>query len=92
MSEESKDLIALDRRGDLSPRIAFIFSMMARVRSRLLRVAEGLMDEEIDYSPDMERIETIGTLLLHIAAVEWSWIFEDIDGFLYLSFSYRHQY
>ena len=54
--------------------------MMARVRSRLLRVVEGLTDEEIDYSPDMERIETIGTLLLHIAAVEWSWIFEDIDG------------
>jgi uncharacterized damage-inducible protein DinB len=34
----------------------------------------------LDYSPDLKRIETIGTLLLHIAAVEWSWIFEDIDG------------
>lgn len=80
MAKDSKDLITLDRRGDLSPRIAFIFSMMARVRSRLLRVVEELTDEEIDYSPDMERIETIATLLLHIAAVEWSWIFEDIDG------------
>lgn len=80
MSEESKDLITLDRRGDLSPRVAFLFSMMARMRSRLLRVVEDLTNEEIDYSPDMERIETIGTLLLHIAAVEWSWIFEDIDG------------
>ena len=59
---------------------AFLFSMMDRTRSRLLRVVEGLTDEVIDYSPDLERIETIGTLLLHIAAVEWSWIFEDIDG------------
>jgi uncharacterized damage-inducible protein DinB len=80
MSEEAKELITLDRRGDLGPRVAFLFSMMDRTRSRLLRVVEDFTDDEIDYSPDMERIETIGTLLLHIAAVEWSWIFEDIDG------------
>jgi uncharacterized damage-inducible protein DinB len=80
MSEESKDLITLDRRGDLSPRVALLFSMMVRTRGRLLRVVEDLTDSEIDYSPDMKKIETIGTLLLHIAAVEWSWIFEDIDG------------
>ncbi|MFW9966390.1 MAG: DinB family protein [Candidatus Thorarchaeota archaeon] len=80
MSEESKDLITLDRRGDLSPRVALLFSMMVRTRGRLLRVVEDLTDREIDYSPDMKNIETIGTLLLHIAAVEWSWIFEDIDG------------
>jgi len=53
---------------------------MVRTRGRLLRVVEDLTDSEIDYSPDMKKIETIGTLLLHIAAVEWSWIFEDIDG------------
>jgi len=80
MSEESKNLITLDRRGDLSPRVALLFSMMVRTRGRLLRVVEDLTDSEIDYSPDMKKIETIGTLLLHIAAVEWSWIFEDIDG------------
>lgn len=80
MSEESKELITLDRRGDLSPRVAFFFSMMDRIRHRLLRAVEDLSDDEIDYSPDMELIETIGTLLLHIAGVEWSWIFEDIDG------------
>ncbi len=80
MSEEPKELITLDRRGDLCPRVAFLFSMMDRMRSRLLRVVEDLPDDVLDYSPDMKRIETIGTLLLHIAAVEWSWIFEDIDG------------
>ncbi|MHA2141046.1 MAG: DinB family protein [Candidatus Thorarchaeota archaeon] len=73
-------MITLDRRGDLCPRVAFLFSMMDRTRERLLRAVEDLTDKEIDFSPDMERIETIGTLLLHIAAVEWSWIFEDIDG------------
>ena len=78
MSEESKDLITLNRRGDLSPRVAFLFSMMDRIRSRLLRVIEDLTDDVIDYSPDVEGIETIGTLLLHIAGVEWSYIFEDI--------------
>ena len=80
MSEDSKELITLDRRGDLSPRVAFLFSMMDKTRERLLRSVDGLSDEELDYSPDMEHVETIGTLLLHIAGVEWSWIFEDIDG------------
>ncbi|MHA2071404.1 MAG: DinB family protein [Candidatus Thorarchaeota archaeon] len=80
MSEEPKELITLDRRGDLCPRVAFLFSMMDKTRSRLLRVVEDLPDDVLDYSPDLKRIETIGTLLLHIAAVEWSWIFEDIDG------------
>ncbi len=70
--------LAKDR--DLSPRVALWFSMMKEVRKRLLRKLDSLSDEEIDYTPDERRIETIGTLLLHIAAVEWGWIFGDIDG------------
>ncbi len=80
MPDETKKLIALDRPGYLSPRVAFIFSMIDRVRTRLLRVIEELPDDALDFTPDMKNIETIGTLLLHIAAVEWSWIFEDMDG------------
>ena len=80
MTDEPKNIVALDRPGDLSPRVAFIFSMMDKVRTRLLRVIEETPDEEIDFTPDAENIETIGTLLLHIAGVEWSWIFEDMDG------------
>ncbi len=80
MSEDTKDVIALDRLGDLSPRVSFLFSMMEKVRERLIRVVDRFADDEIDFSPDLSHIETIGTLLLHIAAVEWSWIFEDIDG------------
>ncbi|MFW9845454.1 MAG: DinB family protein [Candidatus Thorarchaeota archaeon] len=80
MTEEPTKLITLDRRGDFTPRVAFLFSMMEKTRSRLLRIVDELSDGDLDYSPDTDRIETIGTLLFHIAAVEWSWIFEDIDG------------
>jgi uncharacterized damage-inducible protein DinB len=39
-----------------------------------------ITDEQLDYTPDEKKVETVGTLLHHIAAIEWSWIFEDIDG------------
>jgi uncharacterized damage-inducible protein DinB len=45
----------------------------------LLKKIEPLPPEALDYSPHGRRIETIGTLILHVAAVEWSWIFEDIN-------------
>lgn len=80
MTEEPKKLVTLDRRGDYTLRVAFLFSMMEKTRERLLRIVDELSDDALDYSPNMESIETIGTLLLHIAAVEWSWIFEDMDG------------
>jgi uncharacterized damage-inducible protein DinB len=73
-------LFSLKKDDTLPPRIATWVSMMGKVRQKLLKTVEPLTDEEIDYTPDEKRIETIGTLLLHIAAVEWSWIFEDIDG------------
>ena len=46
---------------------------------RLLKRIDGLTKKELDFTPYDDRIESIGTLLLHIAAIEWSWIFEDID-------------
>jgi uncharacterized damage-inducible protein DinB len=70
----------LKKNKDLSPRVALWFSMMEEVRKRLLKKVEGLSDEEIDFTPNEQTIETIGTLLLHIAGVEWAWIFGDIDG------------
>jgi uncharacterized damage-inducible protein DinB len=65
---------------DLSPQIALWYSQMSAQRKRLLEFLEEIDDESLDFTPDERKIETIGTLLLHIAAVEWSWIFEDIDG------------
>jgi len=80
MSEDEKRIIVLKRSDDLSPRVAFLFSMMDKVRSRLLKQIDDLSIEELDFTPDDKNVETIGTLIQHIAAVEWSWIFEDIDG------------
>lgn len=65
---------------ELSSRIALWYSVMHETRERLFRVLRDLTQEELDYTPDERKFETIGTLLLHITAVEWSWIFEDIDG------------
>jgi uncharacterized damage-inducible protein DinB len=45
-----------------------------------MKRVDGLTKKELDFTPDEENIESIGTLLLHIAAVEWSWIFEDMDN------------
>jgi uncharacterized damage-inducible protein DinB len=78
MSEENTQIIALDRNDELSPRIALVYSMMEKTRKNLLRRVKTLSREAIDYSPNPKEIESIGTLLLHIAAVEYSWIFEDI--------------
>ncbi|NPD89060.1 MAG: DinB family protein [Asgard group archaeon] len=64
---------------ELSPRVALWYSLMYETRERLFRVLRDLTQEELDYTPDERKFETIGTLLFHIAAVEWSWIFEDID-------------
>lgn len=80
VSEESKQVVALDRNKELPSRVALFYSMMERARRNLLRRVRTLPKETIDYSPEPKMIESIGTLLLHIAAVEYGWIFEDIGG------------
>jgi len=70
----------LSRDKQLTPQIAGLFAQMQEIREKTLQVVSKLGIEEIDFSPEYHSIETIGTLLLHIAAIEWSWIFEDIDG------------
>lgn len=80
MNGKNSSAYTLVKDRGLSPRVALWFSMMQDVRKWLLQMMESLSDEEIDYTPDEQKIETIGTLLLHIAGVEWGWIFGDIDG------------
>jgi uncharacterized damage-inducible protein DinB len=75
-----KSIIGLERIDELSPRVAFLFSMLEKTRERLLKRVQGFSTKDLDYTPDEENIESIGTLLLHIAAIEWSWIFEDMGG------------
>jgi len=50
---------------------------MEDVRRVTKRYVEGLTVDQLSWFPN-ERVESIGTLLLHIAAVEFSWIQEDI--------------
>lgn len=80
MNKEEVEIFTLKKSEELSPKISNWFALMQETRERLLRIVNDLKDEEFDYSPDEGSFETIGTLLLHIAGVEWSWIFEDIDG------------
>ncbi|MFW9805895.1 MAG: DinB family protein [Candidatus Thorarchaeota archaeon] len=77
---EDDEQILLDRNSELSPRVALLFSMLERTRRSLRRRVEDLSKDVLDFSPEPKKVETIGTLLLHIAAVEWGWIFEDIAG------------
>ena len=65
---------------DLTPGIAKFFGMFQDNRRRLLNMLEEVTDEMIDFTPKDGIFETIGTLLHHIAAIEWDWIFGDIDG------------
>lgn len=64
----------------ITPNLQFLFSQLEETRKRLLTQLEKIPQEIIDKTPDDGSIESIATLLDHIAAVEWSWIFEDIDG------------
>jgi len=62
-----------------SPQIGRYVAQMNEVRSDLKGELKDLSIEQIDWHPD-EQTESIGTMLLHIDAVEWSWIHEDIFG------------
>ncbi len=60
-----------------SPRIGAYLAMMDDISAQIERYVTGLKEQELAWIPN-ERCESIGTLLLHLAAVERSWIGEDI--------------
>jgi len=80
MSDDKINIIRLEKSSQLSPKVAYWYTMMENVRNRLISIIVNIEEETLDFSPNEEKFETIGTLLLHIAAIEWSWIFEDIEG------------
>ncbi len=69
----------LTYRDGYSPQIARFVAMFDNNRERLLYKLKDVTDEILDFTPDEKTVETIGTLLYHIAAVEHDWIFYDID-------------
>ncbi len=62
---------------EFSERIGRYVAMLEDVRRRVRHYVDGLTPEQLSWHPN-DRVESIGTVLLHIAAVEVSWIQEDI--------------
>jgi uncharacterized damage-inducible protein DinB len=60
--------------------LGLLFGEMEEVRRLLLKEIKGISQEILDYTPDINTFETIGTMLFHVADVENSWIFEHVDG------------
>ena len=74
----TKHLLQKDK--DIPTDLATWIAQMQEVRERLLQLINTMGDEALDFTPAERSIETIGTLLLHIAGVELGWICEDIFG------------
>ena len=62
-----------------SPGIGRYITQLTLTRRELLQQLEGLTPEQLSWHPS-DDVESIGTQLLHVAAIEWSWVFEDIFG------------
>jgi uncharacterized damage-inducible protein DinB len=62
-----------------APGIGRYVAQLSGLRGNLLREVSNLSPEQLSWHPN-ELTESIGTQLLHVAAVEWSWTFQDIFG------------
>ena len=62
-----------------TPQIGRYVAQLAEVRQDLLHELDGVTQAQLDWHPD-EQTESIGTLLLHVDAIEWSWLHEDFLG------------
>ena len=69
--------VSIEPVSGLPPRIGLYFAQMEDVRRVTKKYISGLSPEQLSWYPN-DRVESVGTLLLHIAAVELSWIGEDI--------------
>lgn len=62
-----------------APSIGRYVAQLTETRGKLLREVEHLSPAQLSWFIN-DQTESIGTQLLHVAAVEWSWIFQDIFG------------
>src|SRR5262245_37778488 len=70
-------VISCDPVPGFTPGIGRYVAQLATTRAELLRYTPGLSPEQLSWHPD-DQTESIGTQLLHVAAIEWSWVFEEI--------------
>jgi uncharacterized damage-inducible protein DinB len=75
----SREVVSCDPAPGYSPGIGRYVTQLMLVRQELLRHLDGLTPGQLSWHPTDE-VESIGTQLLHVAAIEWSWVFEDIFG------------
>lgn len=71
--------IGLEPAPGFDPEIALRLGELDDLLRRLTQDVQGLRIEELDWSPG-EGMNSIGTLLLHIAAAEFDWIRQDVLG------------
>ena len=62
-----------------APQVGRYVAQLEEVRRDLKHEVGGLTVAQLDWHPD-DATESIGTQLLHLDAVEWSWMHEDIFG------------
>jgi uncharacterized damage-inducible protein DinB len=62
-----------------TPQIGRYVAQLTEVRDDLKREVSGLSIAQLDWHPN-DQTESIGTLLLHCEAIEWSWLHEDVLG------------
>lgn len=70
-------LIAQPLRGYVPP-LAMALWQMEDARMRTVRWLYTIDQSLLDWSPPGETVNTIGTLLYHIAAIELDWVYADI--------------
>jgi uncharacterized damage-inducible protein DinB len=79
LDEPAREVLSCEPAPGFSPRIGRYVTQLAETRQELLRYLDGLSPEQLSWYP-AEDVESIGTQLLHVAAIEWSYVFEDIFG------------
>ncbi len=72
-------IITCDPVAGYTPQVGRYVAQLAEVRRDLHDQLAGLTQAQLDWHPDAQT-ESIGTLLLHLDAVEWSWMHQDISG------------
>lgn len=68
----SRKILTIEKK--ISNRLWALFGEMEAVRKELKSQIKGITQEEIDFSPDMDKFETIGTQILHVTDSENWWI------------------
>lgn len=72
-------IVTCDPVAGYAPQIGRYVAQLAEVRRDVQEQVAGLTVAHLDWHPDPQT-ESIGTLLLHLDAVEWSWMHQDIFG------------